>query len=75
MAFFWQRGKSIEKLIDKYLKQVEAWKGDEAVAVDEVVVLLQAVAPTASVRTVGKKCPINWERPALCRNALSAEQP
>ena len=39
------------------------------------VVLLQALADTVSVRSVGKECPINGERLAMCSAALSAELP
>jgi hypothetical protein len=55
-------------------EQAGAWEEVKAVVAGaREVVLRQAPADTASARTVGKECLINWGLPAMSSNALSAE--
>ena len=56
-------------------EQAGAWEEPKVVAAVEVVVLRQVPADTASARTVGKECLINWGLPAMSSNAPSAEPP
>jgi hypothetical protein len=56
-------------------EQAGAWEEAKMVAAVREVVLRQAPADTASARTVGKECLINWGLPAMSRAALSAGPP
>ena len=61
---------------DKAPEQAGAWEEVKAVVAGaREVVLRQAPADTASARTVGKECLINWGLPAMSRVALSAGPP
>jgi hypothetical protein len=56
-------------------EQAGAWEEPKAVVAVEGVVSRQARVETASARTVGKECPINWGLPAMSCNAQSVEPP